>query len=56
MHMQVYSDPRFEFPNPKLFLKAENGYSHVCYYENVGKIASMMLERYDHVILMQPAK
>jgi hypothetical protein len=54
MHMRTYSNPRFKFPNPELSLRIHQPSSHVNYYKNAGNDAYYMLDRFDHIIFMDP--
>jgi hypothetical protein len=53
-HMRAYRDERYKFPNPLLAARGSPAFSHVCYYQNVGHDTFRMLERFDHVVFMDP--
>jgi len=54
-HMRVYTNERYRFPNPRVAVYGSPAFSHVTYFQNAGHDTYRMLERFDHVVFMDPS-
>jgi len=54
-HMRVYRSERYQFPNPQLALANQPAFSHVTQFQNAANDTRRMLERFDHIIVLEPS-